>query len=251
LGKEEVFAIDILDQDSSTAEASFEDFLSRTAIATGDGVRKAEAVLEDRKTDTIIKEFMPKAWEKMLQEPDPLLVELLKETTEKMCGREPTDESVADFLQKKLSNVMPPSAGPTLPQSLPRPPRPPQEQISTYPPAQPNRPRTSLKVTINWEKDNKALRAEVYDGLGATDAFLRVLTRLGEIYGQQRFDELATLKVNRGPLLSSMRTRYHRKHLMGWFVNVNNSTSEKKDILQQAARHLQLPAGLLTIVIVE
>lgn len=48
----------------------------------------------------MIKETFPKAWKKIITEPDELLVELLADTTEKLCGYKPDNEMVEQFMIK-------------------------------------------------------------------------------------------------------------------------------------------------------
>lgn len=48
----------------------------------------------------MIKETLPKAWKKIITEPDDLLIELLADTTEKLCGYKPNNEIVEEFLIK-------------------------------------------------------------------------------------------------------------------------------------------------------
>jgi hypothetical protein len=50
-----------------------------------------------QKKDIIIKNI-PKAWRKLHIEGDELLIELLSETTEKICGYRPEDSQVSEFL---------------------------------------------------------------------------------------------------------------------------------------------------------
>ena len=50
------------------------------------------------KRQRLIKETLPKAWNKIIEEPDELLVDLIAETTERMCGYKPGLKDVSQFL---------------------------------------------------------------------------------------------------------------------------------------------------------
>jgi hypothetical protein len=45
-----------------------------------------------------LKETVPKAWNKIIAEPDGLLIELISETTEKLCGFKAESQLIEDFL---------------------------------------------------------------------------------------------------------------------------------------------------------
>jgi len=64
----------------------------------GKATQNAETVYRGQQKSSIIQETIPKAWNKIINEPDDLLVELINETTEKLCGHKADTESVAEFL---------------------------------------------------------------------------------------------------------------------------------------------------------
>jgi hypothetical protein len=53
----------------------------------------------------LIKDTLPKAWSKLISEPDELLVELLAEATEKLCGHKPDNSTVENFISVNLSKI--------------------------------------------------------------------------------------------------------------------------------------------------
>lgn len=242
------YTIDIVEQGAKAICDNFSLFLSKENVESQAAVRNADAIFDSQRRSDAIRQAIPQAWRKLHSEADPVLVDLLRDEAEKISGFKADDEDIKEFLQLRMedadnppgeaSKPSPPNFRPQLPQS---------------PPSHPSdmrRPRTSLRVSIQWP-DATGRSSETIEGGGATDIFLRVLSRIGEVCGADMFARLQTLNVNRGPLLSKSRTRYHRRMLMGFYVNVNNSTSEKQGILHRVVEHLHLPVGMVNAQIVD
>ncbi len=67
-------------------------------------------VYQGNQKSSIIEQALPKAWSKLIEEPDELLVDLLAEAVEHSCGLRPDNEQVARF---SASSVQRPSSGDT------------------------------------------------------------------------------------------------------------------------------------------
>lgn len=94
------YTIEIYDQESEDIVKKFEEFLSKENVISDRAIENAENLYKSRQKQYLIKETLPKAWKKIITEPDELLVEILAETTEKLCGYKPDDETVEQFLIK-------------------------------------------------------------------------------------------------------------------------------------------------------
>jgi predicted type IV restriction endonuclease len=92
------FAIDICQQDLSAVVKNFAALLARQAIADGSAQKKAKEIHADRTRGRTIKQNIPKAWDELCREPDELLVQLLVEKVESLCGHRPSDEDAAKFI---------------------------------------------------------------------------------------------------------------------------------------------------------
>lgn len=115
------YAIDILQQDSSDIVSKFIDFLSKENVKNGKALSNAEKLYKSRRKKELLKKAIPDAWNKIICEPDSFLVELLTETTEKLCGLRPDELAVHNFLQEnrkrfslnlhQVKEVLPPRMG--------------------------------------------------------------------------------------------------------------------------------------------
>jgi hypothetical protein len=92
------FTADFLQQDQNAIAETLIDLLSRKNIASGDALKKSEHLYTGRQKRNILRDALPKAWYKILNDPDDLLVELLIETTEKISGFRPEIEDVEKFI---------------------------------------------------------------------------------------------------------------------------------------------------------
>jgi len=94
------YTIDIRQQESTEASIKFIDFLSKDNIATGKAIQNAETIYKSRKKQTKIKNALPDAWNKIIFEDNELMIDLLSETTEKICGYKPDSDVVKHFLSE-------------------------------------------------------------------------------------------------------------------------------------------------------
>jgi len=92
------YTIDILQQEPEDIVSKFMDFLSRENVASGTAIENAEAIYKGQQKQNILRETVPKAWNKVVSEADELLIELINETTEKICGYKADSEMIEQFL---------------------------------------------------------------------------------------------------------------------------------------------------------
>jgi predicted type IV restriction endonuclease len=92
------FAIDISQQDPDDIAKRFIEFLSKNSIETETAVRVAENLLKGRVKDNEIRKNLPKAWEKIISEPDELLIEIINDTLEKISGHRADREQIILFI---------------------------------------------------------------------------------------------------------------------------------------------------------
>jgi len=98
------YSIDLIQQEPEDIAQKFIDFLSKDNIYNGKAIKNAEAIYKSQQKKNVIKDTLPKAWNKIISEPDEFLVELLNETTEKICGYRPETELIESFLAKNRDN---------------------------------------------------------------------------------------------------------------------------------------------------
>jgi len=107
------YAADFLEQDLSKVAEKFVELLSKPNIISGVAIDNAKELYTSRQKKNILKDTLPKAWNKIMTDPDDLLVELLIETSEKLSGFRPEVSDVESFLSNLNKNIQSPSQIPT------------------------------------------------------------------------------------------------------------------------------------------
>jgi predicted type IV restriction endonuclease len=97
------YTIELHTQDAEDIAQKFQGFLAKDNVVTGQAVINAEQIYSGNQRQYLIQETLPKAWMRLVTEPDELLVELIAETTEKLCGYRPNTSAVESFLRQNLT----------------------------------------------------------------------------------------------------------------------------------------------------
>jgi len=101
----EFYTIHICQQDSDDIVSKFFAFLGKDNVTSGEAIKNAKMTHEGQKRSKDILKNLPIAWNKIICEPDVLLVELMKDTVEKLCGGyKPDDEQIKKFIREKNSS---------------------------------------------------------------------------------------------------------------------------------------------------
>ena len=120
------FTADFMEQPPESIAERFMALLSKDNIASGNAIKNAEDLYQSRQRRTVLRDALPKAWHKLISDPDDLLVDLLIETTEKLSGFRPEVDDVEKFLYGLSHPVMPgprtpPPPAPPAPYPTPKP----------------------------------------------------------------------------------------------------------------------------------
>ena len=97
------FAIDIMQQQPRDIAKHFIKFLSKENISTESAIRIAEDLLNGKAKEFKIQQNLPKAWQKIVSDPDGLFVELINETLEKICGHKAEDKQIVEFINRYIN----------------------------------------------------------------------------------------------------------------------------------------------------
>jgi hypothetical protein len=95
-------AIDIKDQTAGDITQNLSDFLGKQNVLSGKAVKTAERIYRAKVRALIIKESLPKAWKKLMDEPQKWLFEILADVTKELCGYKPDKETVEQFIASEM-----------------------------------------------------------------------------------------------------------------------------------------------------
>ncbi len=93
------WSIDTGNEKPDLAAGKLCDFLSKESVTSGKALKLAEEICNKRKEAILINTYLPKAWEKVLAEPEKYLVDVITEVTMELCGYKPKHEKVVEFVK--------------------------------------------------------------------------------------------------------------------------------------------------------
>lgn len=99
------YTIELHDQDPSDIVQKFFTFLSKETVISGLAIENAENLFKSKQKELLIQENLPKAWNKIIKESNEDLIELIADTTEKLCGYKPNDEIVELFIASNVQHI--------------------------------------------------------------------------------------------------------------------------------------------------
>jgi hypothetical protein len=100
------YAIDLQEQDAESIAARLRELLSKQNVQSGGALKSAQRIHEDRTRAKTIVATLPEAWNKVIGEPDPMLVEIILDATEKLCGFRPQSSAVLSFLDDNGDHIL-------------------------------------------------------------------------------------------------------------------------------------------------
>ena len=94
-------SVDLSKQEADIIAPQLIDLLTKDKISKGAALKTAKAIHQD-KNQKIAAEFIPKAWNQIISQPNKIFVELLGDTTEKLCGYKVGSAQIEQYLINHL-----------------------------------------------------------------------------------------------------------------------------------------------------
>ncbi len=223
-----VYKLDLLERNAEECGRVFVRYLGYRDVCTGQAIRNARTDYQDVAKRREIKTTLPKAWTRMLNEPEELLVELLCEKVESLCGYRPEYEDAAKYLKETLRSRA--DAGPT----IIKPPRRPVPGPTA--PLKPQR-RTSRQSYVLFGESRGARNAmqlviDVFEQLAARHPeFLECFAALPKHGRKRRY--LARRREELYPDRPDL-SEFAKQLRGGWWIGTNFANREKRRMLEIA-----------------
>lgn len=96
-----VYQLDLLERDIREAQDRLVRYLSYGAVCSGDAIKAARSDYQDVARHRLIEASLPKAWAALLRERDSLLLDLLAEKVEDLCGYKPDPDVCSQFVEQE------------------------------------------------------------------------------------------------------------------------------------------------------
>jgi len=95
--------IELENQKAEEASETFENFLTKEIVLSGEAEKAAEDIYTAKQRDFFIKETLPKAWAQLMSDPKKWLADILGSVTEELCGYHPEREVIEEFISSKFT----------------------------------------------------------------------------------------------------------------------------------------------------
>ena len=108
-----VYMLDLLERSHTESAERFQRYLDYELIKTGEALSNARKDYRNNSKKKDISSTLPLAWKKLLEENDDLLVELVAEKVESLCGYQPDPDTIGVFLTGMANQYFPTPAIPS------------------------------------------------------------------------------------------------------------------------------------------
>lgn len=100
-GERQLYKIDILERNPQETESSLKRYLEYEAVRSGQAIEAARRDYRNAARKRRAQRTLPDAWIKLVEAEDDILIDLLSEKVEDLCGVKPDPNSVAAFLREQ------------------------------------------------------------------------------------------------------------------------------------------------------
>lgn len=230
-GERRVYKLDIVEREIDEAVRRLQRYLDYRAICSGEAMKAARADYQNVARERQIKDTLPQAWRKLVEDEDELLLELVADRVESLCGYKPDPDMVAGFLRSASTLIVVPPASSARPRAV-------------VPPTPLPSPATARDRQLSQIGFN--LNAQFHPARNARDVLVKVFTELAnrDATFLERFATLPKHGRTRRYLARTPNDFYperpdlardHSRELKeGWWLGVNLSRAAIARICEMA-----------------
>lgn len=230
-----VYKLDLLERTTEEIQKRLTRYLSYDWVCNGEAIEMARTDYRDIAKKREVQRELPRAWRSILEEPDELVVEVLAERVETVCGYKPTPDMVAEFLKNSLA----PSIVPDLPERMTRRVPSKTEALRVELPATERSASANLNYTLSGKTHNvrsaREALIEILEALSARDPDFLPRFAARPKHGRKRryvASNRAELYPGREDLSQDPNCSYQLKS--GYWVGTNYSRGNIVIILKMA-----------------
>lgn len=233
-GERRVYRLDIVEREIEESVKRLKRYLGYEAVCSGTALKAARADYQDVARERQIKATLPDAFKKLIEDEEELLLELIADQVENLCGYKPDLDTVIDFLKINM-NVSPS-----------RPPKIPTQPVTLSP----QQPPSGSTENIGF-----SLYRQWYSARNARDVLVKVFLKLNEQDPTflERFASLPRHGRTRRYLAKNPNELYpNRPDLVqhhsiefkdGWWLGVNVSRNTIEKIIKMACEVAKIKYG--------
>lgn len=113
-GERRVYKLDIVERDMDECVSRLERYLRHEAIASGAAIDAARQDYRNVARERQIVSTLPAAWDRLVEDEDEMLLEIVAGKVENLCGFKPDPDAVARFLKSRTKGGLVMDASPAL-----------------------------------------------------------------------------------------------------------------------------------------
>lgn len=235
-----VFKLDLLARTTQECCRIFDRYLRHSEVVSGAAITNAKDDYRSVSKKRQIEGTLPQAWAALLKEQDEILVELLAEKVETLCGFKPEPDLARQFLDSLLRPSLPPpvAVGPGSPP--PRPASPPGVVVS----ARDTEDFSGFELRGQQYRERNAIEVlfRVFEVLSQSNPhFLETYAALPKHGRKRRY--LARDKWELYPGRRDLCEEYSQQKFGGWWIGTNYSRSTIRHAIELACEIAGLRFG--------
>lgn len=235
-GERRVYKLDIVERDIAECVSRLSRYLKYDAIVSGAAIEAAREDYRNVSRDRQMKATLPKAWAMLVEEEDELLLELVADRVESLCGFKPDPDTVARFLKDHIFSRTPSAAT-----------QPPRQIVPPPTPAAPvGSPVGAVGYIINGQrypaKNARDVLVSVFEALSQRDAtFLERFAALPKHGRTRRY--LARSPEELYPGRPDLSREHSTQLSSGWWLGTNVSRAAIERIIEMACEVARINYG--------
>lgn len=232
-GERRVYKLDLVQREVTESAQRLERYLGYRAICDGSAMEAARADYRDVAQEREIRAALPEAWRDLVEEEDDLLIELVADRVESLCGYKPDPDLVAEFLAEQARwDQTPPRGMGARPSPSPAAPPIRESRESPVPVA-----TSDFGFTIDGRevlcRNGRDVLVSVFEELTRRDASFPDRFAALPKHGRSR-RYLARSKDDLYPDRPDLVANHSHRLSSGWWLGVNVSRKAVKRIVQMA-----------------
>lgn len=233
-----VYKLDMVERDVAESVARLERYLSYAQVSSGAAIAAAREDYKNVSRSRQMLSTLPEAWSKLVTEEDELLLELLADKVESLCGFKPDVDTVARFLRESVGlrgnqqavlqtmrTVSPTTAAPLAPSTKPH----------SAPPenASPNGVGYTFEGRFVPCRNGREVLIAVFEALARRDSTFLERFAARPKHGRTR-RYLARSPEDLYPSRPDLAREHSFKLQSGWYVGTNVSHAQIERIIEMA-----------------
>jgi hypothetical protein len=237
-----VYKLDLQERNVDEIVDYLSRYLAYDAVCSGKAIENARKDYKNVSRERQIRTTLPSAWEKIIEEQDEILIELLADKVESLCGYRPDVDTVSTFLDK-ISRTSPMVTVSNVPFAQTGPEKPPHRQVASV-------STTSKGMAFGFEisghpyKANSAIEVliNLFEELTKIDpTFPQRFAALPKHGRKRRY--LARTKEELYPGRLDLAEQNSHQLTSGWWIGTNYSKRSINVIAQMACEVAGLDMG--------